>query len=175
MNMELRYGVLCGFGLCCWVLLEFALGFHTTSLEIGQFSGYFSAIIPAVIIYAALKITQNRYSGILPFSAAVNTGFQISIYASAIFSIFLFVYNNYINPDWIQSMIEWQRRSMIIDGATDDEIGRFMEQHRRMNTAAAQGVMSFISMTGLGVVLTLIEIPLIRISAKFFKRSGSRQ
>jgi len=162
MNLEFRYGLLCGAGMSMWVLIEFALGFHTTSLEIGQYSGYFSIFIPVVVIYIALQGQQTALNVALPIKAGINTGFQIAIFSAAIFTLFMFFYNNYINPEWIDAMVGWQRKNLIMSGATDDEIGRFMDQNRRMNNTLGQGIMSFISSTGLGVFVTLVELPIIR-------------
>ncbi|MFA5833669.1 MAG: DUF4199 domain-containing protein [Bacteroidota bacterium] len=162
MNPEYRYGLLCGVEMSIWVLIEFALGFHTTSLEIGQYSGYVSVFIPIVVIYVALKEQQTTLNVVLPLKAGINTGFQIAIISAAIFTLFLFLYNNYINPEWIDAMVQWQRKKLILSGATDDEIGRFMDQNRKMNNSLGQGIMSFISSTGLGVFVTLIELPIIR-------------
>ena len=162
MNPEYRYGLLCGVGMSIWVLIEFALGFHTTSLEIGQYSGYASVFIPIVVIYVALKEQQTALNVVLPLKAGINTGFQIAIISAAIFTLFLFLYNNYINPEWIDAMVQWQRKKLILSGATDDEIGRFMNQNRKMNNSLGQGIMSFIGSTGLGVFVTLIELPIIR-------------
>lgn len=166
MKPEYRYGLLCGTGLSCWILTEFILGFHTTSLEIGQYSGYFSVVIPVIVIFAALKDEQHRTNGIMTFKIGINTGFQIAIYSAVLFTLFLFFYNNYINPDWINAMLEWQRKKLILGGASDDEIGRFMEQNRRMNNSVGQAIMTLISTTGIGVFITLIEIPLVRIFSK---------
>lgn len=166
MNDEIRYGMMSGAGLCCWILVEFFLGFHTSILEIGQYSGYFSFLIPVVVIYVALKDQQRRFHGSLPIKVGINTGFQIAILSAFIYSLFLFLYNNYINPNWIDAMIDWQRRNLILSGATDDEIGRFMEQNRRMNGAVSQGIMSFISATGMGVFVTMIEILFLRLRSR---------
>ena len=166
MKPEYRYGLLCGTGLSLWILIEFALGFHTTFLEIGQYSGYFSIIVPIIIIYVALKEQSLRINGRLSVKEGINTGFQIAIYSAALFTLFLYVYNNYINPEWLNSLVEWERKKLLLGGASDDEIERFMDQNRRMNNAVGQGVMSFISTTGIGIFITLIEIPIIRIISK---------
>lgn len=166
MKPEYQYGLLCGIGLSVWMLIEFALGFHTTSLEIGQYSGYFSIFIPVVIIYAALKEQSSKMNGIVSVKEGMNTGFQIAIYSAVLFTFFLYVYNNYINPEWLNSLVEWQRKKLLLGGASDDEIERFMDQNRRMNNAVGQGVMSFISTTGIGIFVTLIEIPIIRMISK---------
>ncbi|MFA6455889.1 MAG: DUF4199 domain-containing protein [Bacteroidota bacterium] len=162
MSIEYRYGIICGLGLCGWIMLEFAFGFHTTALEIGQYSGYFSFIVPAVVIYTALSEQKSKSNGTLAVKAGINVGFQIAILSAAIFTIFLFFYTNYINPGWIDAMIEWQRKKIILGGATDDEIERFVTQNRRINNALGQGVVTFISTTGIGVVLTLVELPIIK-------------
>lgn len=162
MSIEYRYGILCGLALSVWVLIEFALGFHTTSLEIGQYSGYISMIFPIVFIFVALKEQQSRSNGILFMKEGINVGFQIAILSAAIFTLFLHIYNNFINPDWIDMMVEWQRKKLILGGASDDEIERFMEQNRHMNNSFGQNIMSFIGTTGIGVVITVTEIFMIK-------------
>ncbi len=162
MSIEYRYGIVCSLLLCGWVLLEFALGFHTTSLEIGQYSGYFSIIVPIVFIYSALKEQESRSNGELSMKDGINVGFQVAIISAAIFTFFLHIYNNYINPDWISMLVEWQRKKLILGGAPDDEIERFMEQNRQMNDSFGQNIMSFIGATGIGVVITLVEIFMIK-------------
>ncbi len=168
-NSETLYGIFCGLALCVWVLIEFALGFHTTSLEIGQYSGYFSIIVPIVFIFVALRDQQRKSNGLLSLKDGMNIGFQIAIISAAIFTIFLYIYNNYINTHWIEMMVEWQRKKLILGGASDDEIERFMDQNRQMNNSLGQSMMSFISSTGIGVFVTLIEIPIVK---KFLQRSS---
>lgn len=148
--------------MCGWILLEFILGFHTTSLEIGQYSGYFSFVVPALFIFTAMSELKSISNGSLGIKAGINIGFHIAILSAAIFTFFLFVYNNYINPGWIDTMVDWQRKRLILGGATDDEIGRFMDQNRSTNSTVGQGVITFVSTTGIGVVLTLILIPVVK-------------
>lgn len=161
-SSEILYGGFCGLAMSAWVLIEFTLGFHTTSPEIGQYSGFVSMIFPVVFIYVAMH-DQQSFSGVpLTFLDGINIGFRIAFFSALIFTIFLLIYITYINPDWISTTIEWQRKKLILSGATDDEIGRFMEQNRQMNSSVAQSIMTFISSTGIGVLITLIEIPIVK-------------
>lgn len=166
MRSEYRYGIYCGLGLSGWVLLEYAFGFHTTSLKIGQYSGYFSMIIPAVLIYTALHDRRESQNGILSVKEGINLGFHIAIISAALFTLFMVIYNRYINPDWIDSMVEWQRRELILNGATDDAIGQFMKQNRKMNNPLGQAIVSFIGTTGLGVFFTLVELLILTVRKK---------
>ncbi|MCK9409363.1 MAG: DUF4199 domain-containing protein [Bacteriovoracaceae bacterium] len=169
MKIEYRYGALCGLGLCGWVLVEYALGFHTTSLEIGSYSGYGSMIIPAVMIFSALREHQKIRHGILLTKDAVNIGFTIAIVSAGIITLFMAFYNSVINPEWIDAMVEWQRRKLILAGATDDQIEQFMGQNRRMNNTLGQAVMSFIGTTGLGVFFTIINLVLLNLFKRQFR------
>ena len=164
-NPGLFYGILCGLSMSAWVLMEFALGFHTTSIEIGQYSGYFSIVFPIIYIYLALHSRQAQHNNTLTAIEGINTGFRLSFFCAIVLTLFFYLYNAYINPDWINATIEWQRKRLIASGATDDEIGRFMEQNQTQNGSFGQTIMGFISVVGIGVLITLIEVPIIR---KFF-------
>ncbi len=159
---EIFYGSLCGVALSLWTLVEFLLGFHTTSPEIGQYSGFISIIFPIVFIYVAMHARQTDLNAPIPFLDGINVGFRIAFFSALIFTIFLFIYISYINPDWIATTVEWQRRKLILGGATDDEIETFMEQNRQVNNSFAQTIMIFIGSTGIGVFITLIEIPVVK-------------
>lgn len=93
------YGLLCGIGMTIWVMIEFLLGFHSTSLEIGQYSGFFSITIPAVFIYIALAEIQTKSNGTLSISQSIEVGFYIALVSGIIFTIFLYFYVNHINPE----------------------------------------------------------------------------
>ena len=151
-----------------WILAEYFLGFHTTSLDIGRYSGYFSFIIPVVFIFVALRERQSQTSGTLFLKEGINVGFRLTLISSIVLTVFLYLYNNHINPHWIDRMIEWQRKNLILNGASNDEIGRFVEQNSRQNNIFAQMVMNLINSAGVGVLITLIEIPFIKV---FFKRT----
>jgi hypothetical protein len=161
-SSDITYGILCGLAVSAWTMIEYLLGFHTTSPEIGQYSGFISIVFPVVFIFYALYERQSASGASLLFLDGINTGFRIAFFSALIITLFLFIYSTYINPEWIATAIEWQRKKMIIDGASDDEIEKFMEQNRLMNNSLAQSIMTFISSTGIGVLITLAEIPIIK-------------
>ena len=165
-GIEITYGIFCGLAMSAWILIEFFLGFHTTSLEIGQYSGFFSFLVPVIFIFVALRKKQLQTNGRLSINDGINVGFQIALFSSIIFAVFLYFYNHHINPDWIERMVEWQRKNLILNGASDDEIGRFTEQNRYRNSVIAQGIMNLVNSTGIGVGITVIEISAI----KFFQK-----
>ncbi|MFZ4622588.1 MAG: DUF4199 domain-containing protein [Bacteroidota bacterium] len=170
MNNELKYALLCGTALSLWVLIEFALGFHTTSLEIGQYSGFFSILIPIILIFSALQERQKQSGSLLSWTVGIDSGFRIAFYSALLFTMFMVIYRLYINPDWLEATIEWQRKKLILGGASDDEIGRFMESSRTMNSLPVQIITGFVGSTTVGVIVTLIEIPVLRVLARSKKQ-----
>jgi hypothetical protein len=162
LDPEVTYGITCGVAMCAWVLAEFLLGFHTTSFEIGTYSGYFSAIIPIVFIFTSLRQRQSLNNGVLTTKDGINIGFRIALISSIIFAAFLYFYNTAINPDWIERLVEWQRKNLILSGASDDVIGQFMSQNRYRNSVVTQAIMNLINSTGIGVIITLVEIPIVK-------------
>jgi hypothetical protein len=141
-------------------------GFHSTSLEIGRYSGYVAMIFPIVVIFVAMRERQAAIGSSLPWVDGISVGFRIAIFSALLLSLFFYVYNTYINPEWIERTVEWQRKKLIMGGATDDEIGRFMDQNRTMNSSLAQIIMGFIGWTGIGVLITLMEIPIVKLLSK---------
>ncbi len=111
-NLEVTDGLFCGLAMSFWVLIEFFLGFHTTSFEIGLYRGYFSILLPIIFIFVALKEKQSQPNGILSINEGINVGFRTVLLSSIIFTVFLYFYNNHINPDWIERMAEWQRKNL---------------------------------------------------------------
>lgn len=163
---ELLYGTVCGLFMSGWTLAEFALGFHTTSIEAGRYTGFVSFLFPVVFIGTALHDRQKAAGSPLPWLEGITTGFRIAFFAALFFTVFMTFYTLIINPGWLDATADWQRREFIRSGATDDEIGRFMEQQRQVNGPMARFIMGFIGATGLGVLVTLIEIPLLRLMAR---------
>jgi len=163
---EIYYGIGSGLGLSLWILAEYALGFHNRFLKIGIYSGYASTLIPLLLIYIALHKHQLLTHRKLFFIDGINIGFKIVLISSLLLTIFLYFYNTKINPQWIELMVDLQKKKLILGGATDDEIGKFVLQHRVMNNPVIQAIIGFIGSTTVGVVVTLIEISIIR---KYFR------
>lgn len=162
MTTATRYGLITGTALSAYTMVEFALGFHTTSPEIGQVSGYFSLLIPLVLIIAALWNRQDTNAVPLSWRDGIDTGFRIALIAGVLFAAFMAVYLAKINPHWIDLTVEWQRRQMILNGATDGQVSAFMAANEKRLALPGMIVMTLISTVTTGVVITLLTIPAVR-------------
>jgi hypothetical protein len=161
MNLGFRFGIITGIGVALYVLLEYALGFHTTQLEIGKYSGYGASLIPIITIFFALK-TQRAKTGLLSFREGIQIGFTIAFTAAVITTIFFYFYNSYINPGWMHIAAELEKQKMIAEGAAQENVEKYMQQVQTMTKPWVQAISGFIGSTTMGVIITLIEAAILK-------------
>ncbi len=161
MNTGVRFGILTGAAVSSYVLLEYALGFHTTQLEIGKYSGYGASLIPIVTIFLALRNFRNANNS-LSFKQGVQVGFSVAFVAALITTLFFYIYNSYINPNWMEIAAELEKQKMIAEGAAQARIEKFTEQMQRMSNTWMQAAGNFIGSTTMGVIITLIETAIMK-------------
>lgn len=127
MRSEFTYGLISGAGLCLWITLEYLLGFHTTRLEIGTYTGLLSNLIPLTILFLLLRAKRAAvYDGRLSLGAGIWAGVFTSFIAALLVYSFLVSYTHFINPTWIDQMLEakvaQQRAAHVPEGIIQDGI-----------------------------------------------------
>jgi hypothetical protein len=161
MKPELRYGLIIGLGVSIWVLLEFLLGFHTKYMEIGQFSGYLSVIIPILALYYGLT-EKYIHEPTITYWQTVKAGMTMVIIAAIIISLFMALYNTTIHPEWVEEGIAYEKQYLIEMNATAEEIAQAEEALKVMFSTEVQMIGSFIGVVVQGFFLCLLISWLIR-------------
>lgn len=134
MKPELKYGLITGAGVCVWVMGEFLLGFHTTHLGIGAYSGYFSSLIPLVTLFLLLKQRRDAVpGGRLGLWAGIQSGLHAAFIAGVIVYGFMLAYDNFINPGWLDHALDWRVAQLRADGVAETAIREEIKSCREMN------------------------------------------
>ena len=154
---EIKYGLFMGLGVCLWILLEFILGFHTTRMNIGRWSGYFSVIIPIVCLYFGIQETKAE-----TYWQKVKAGIVMVSIASVIIALFFVVYNLFINPDWIEQGIAVEKQRLSEIGATEEEIIAAEQTMRQFFSIEMQVTGAFLGTLIEGCILTLLIAALVK-------------
>src|SRR3989338_11300688 len=102
MKPELRYGLIIGLGVSLWVLVEFLLGFHTKYMDIGEFTGYLSVIIPILGLYSGLFAKRMENLSIT-YWQLVKAGMMMVIIGALIMSLFMGLYRSEEHTPALQS------------------------------------------------------------------------
>jgi len=158
MKSEIKFGLIVGLGTCTWILGEYFLGFHNEHYEVGQYTGYLSAIIPIYFIYKGIKQKRDKeLGGQLFFGKAFLTGFLISLIAAIIITIFMLIYNKYINPDWMTMATKREELKLLEQGSSPMVVQEKMQEFQKMSSVTSQLIYTFFGILGMGLIITAIE------------------
>lgn len=135
MKPELKYGLIAGAGVCLWIMGEFLLGFHTTRLEIGAYSGYFSCLVPLVTLFVLLKSKRDQTpDGRLGLWPGIKSGLHAAFISGAIVYAFMVAYNHFINPGWLDLALDWRVAQLRADGIAETAIREEIKVYRQLNS-----------------------------------------
>lgn len=154
---EIKYGLFMGLGVSLWVILEFLLGFHTTRMEIGRWSGYFSVIIPILCLYFGIQETKAE-----TYWQKVKAGVVMVSIAAVIIALFFVIYNLFINPGWIEQGVVLETQRLAESGVTEEEILAAEQTMRWMFSIEMQVVGAFLGTLIEGCILTLLIAALVK-------------
>ena len=166
MKPEIKYGIITGLLVCLWVMIEYFLGFHTTKFETGKYSGYFATIIPIMAIYLLLKQKREADNNTLTLKKGLRAGTLMSLITAIITTIFFFIYNHYINPNWMEFAMEWEKNNMLKQGMSEVAIDAQLSKFNSMNTDFAQIVQGLIGTTFMGIIISFIIALILRRNAE---------
>lgn len=166
MKPELKYGLISGAGVCLWIGLEYLLGFHTTRPAIGAYTGFVSNLIPLVALFLLLRAKRAAvYDGRLTLGAGIGSGLLASFIAALVVYTFLVSYSHYLNPGWIDQVLElkvahWRAQQMT-EPAIQEKIIHYRDAYSPVGLVATiiVGLTLMGGIFSLGLTLLLRQLP----------------
>ena len=157
----MKYGLLGGAGVCAWIMAEYLLGFHTTRLAIGEYSGYFSSLVPLVTLWLLLRLRQREFGPLFNIYRGLRSGAFASLLTGAVVYCFLVFYNFQINPGWLDQALAWKVSQWRAAHVTEEAIRSQITFYRNANsptglltsTVAGQTLLGAFFSVGLSLVL----------------------
>jgi hypothetical protein len=115
-----KQGIVLGLAFCLYTTSMWLTRLDTVHLNIGQYLDMAIILLPITIIFWAIKQETSIYRT----SIAIRIG--IAIYVGAlsflIYDPFLYVYHEFINPQWFDSVIELKKTELLEEGKTSEQI-----------------------------------------------------
>ena len=143
MNAGLKYGLIAAAGMSAWMLGEYVLGLHTTRLDIGHYTSWGTEIILIAVLWRLLhQLLYQPNRSWLPVWEGLLHGAIAGLVAAMGFYVFLSLYLNFLNPEYADSMLQWQVDHLRTAGTPEEEI-----------RAMARGFRWSVSPTGLPVTV----------------------
>lgn len=152
MRTAIKWGAILGSAIVVWTLAIHALGFYTTRIAAGQVADAVAIILPVAAIVLALR-EQKKNQGSLSFRQALATALVVGLVSLPISAGFLWWYHHYMNPGWLDYIIEYRRSTMSADGATPEAIARMEASQRASGTDRAQLIGAFIGTIVVSLVI----------------------
>lgn len=157
MKTELKYGVLFAAIVIVYVMLEHFLGFNTTRHDIGQYTRLAGVIVPIVGVFFGIKAKRdNELNGVMTFGQGVKTGFLIAVIQTTLTTIWFWFYSTVINPQFLDSMLAFERSQMLAAGTSPAVIEADAESKRAFFRVPYFQIFQLVLGIAYGVVIAVI-------------------
>ena len=150
----LKSGLVLGVAVAVWTLALHAMGFYTTHIRFGLIADNVATILPLTAVTLAL-LEHRRRTGTLTIRQAVVLGFVTGIVSAPISVGFLWVYHHYINPTWVDYLVENIRAQAAADGLGAADVETTVNNLRRSSSDDAQITAGVI---GSALICTLVGL-----------------
>jgi hypothetical protein len=154
MRTAIKWGVFLGVAICVWTLIIHALGFYTTNIAAGQRADIVATILPIAAIVLALR--ERKKHGPLSFGQALGSAVVVGLVSVPITAGFLWWYHHYMNPAWVDYIVDYQKAAMTAAGATPDAITQMEAGQRASARDSAQITGALIGTTLISLVIGAI-------------------
>lgn len=164
MRPEFKYGLITGIGICLWITAEYYLGLHTTHPEVGEYTGYFSNLIPLVVLFLLLREKgAATYDNRLTLGQGIATGLAASFIGALIVYAFMLAYNQWINPEWVDNALAVKVAALRAHGVGEIQIRREITIFRQANGPLGMIVSTILGLTVMGGIISLVLTLLLRL------------
>ncbi len=161
MKTPLLYGLLAAIADALLVLALFFLGFHSdpAKLTVAKWVGGVLALAIAIVsMVAGIRARRSEVpeKDGFGYGSALGAGVIITATTNVIYGIFYFVYLKFINPGFIDVMLQDTMDKMAAKGITGAQADNVEKGVRFMLAPAVQFISQLIIGTIFGVILVLI-------------------
>lgn len=139
-----------------WIAFQHIMGYNTTRHDIGQYT----RMVTMILFWAAIFIVvrnEKRIRGTISFAEALKAGLMSSLVYCAGFTIFIFLYQHFVNPEFYQTLKAFMLTQMQEQHATQQQIDAKMnEVDMSFNGSALSFILMFIFSFIWGVIISAI-------------------
>lgn len=155
-KIAINYGIILGVFSILISVLIYAFDKHHDQDWITRSPGL---IVMIVIIFLGIKKFREFNDGYLKLSQALKTGIGIALIGAIISLIYTFIFLNYIEPNYMDEMMEIQELAMMdrFPDFTDEQIETQMEMVRKFSTPAMTTAFALIISIFFGFIISLIS------------------
>lgn len=108
MKPEIKFGIYAGAGLILWTLFQYILKIHVVYFGLYIYNTPVIILILLLSLLGGLKEKRNDLGGHINLRSGVRSGIFQLFTTAFIASAFMFIYDYYINPLWVENLLQWE-------------------------------------------------------------------
>jgi len=148
----LNYGLITGA-----VLIVYSLILYIANLYLNKSLGYVGYVfLLGGMVWGTLEYRKKAVNGFLTYGQAFSSCFLIGLFAGILGSIYMFIFAQFINPGFVNEIIDQARVSMQGKNMTDDQIETALEYTRKFTSPVMMMIWGLVGYTLISLVLGLI-------------------
>lgn len=155
LRTEIKYGLILGSGICVYTVVAHLLGFYTNNIRAGKYGDVVIILLPIAVFFLAIREKWKRMDSLTVFEG-IRIGLLVALVSFPISTAFLWVYHAYVNPNWLEFILAYERDQMMQAGIGAGDINARIERVRAGNSGFAQIVSAFVGAIVLGLLLSTI-------------------
>lgn len=148
-----NYGLRLGAASVLISAVQYAMGQHLNPNSIfGTLS--FALIVVAIVLGIKKQKAQNQ--GMISFGESVKIGVGISLVSAVIVIVYNQLFMNYIEPDFMEQILQMQEEEMFQNGLKEEDIEMAMEIGRKMKGPIISSAIGLVASAFFGFVIAAI-------------------
>ena len=121
MKISIYFGLAIGCLTGIWKLVEHYQKLAET--EFAAYTGYVPlALLLTGITICVLIVRWSHGDAVLSYKDCIKLGLVVSLFASLVLGVFVFVYHQWLHPAYISDLLDTTEQTMIEEGATKEKI-----------------------------------------------------
>lgn len=155
------YGIVTGLLIAGWMYLEFLMGFHGSKM--GKYTSLAALVFTIVGIYLGIRAyRRHSLAGQMSYWQGVLAGVVLSIFAGLITGAFTYAYFSFINPGFVDYMVDLNRQTLVQHGASDVQVESNAIVTREIYQPIPQALRAFGGYIATGSLFSLVIAGLLK-------------
>ncbi|MFY8110225.1 MAG: DUF4199 domain-containing protein [Bacteroidia bacterium] len=116
-----------------------------------------SLAVNTAILFFAMKSRKNdTLAGFMTFGQGFGTGMLIMIFGGLITAVYTFVFYSFIDPDFINKMLEISRTEMLKKDMSDEQIEQALEMSKKFMSPIMMTIFAYLGSLFFGLIISLV-------------------
>jgi hypothetical protein len=122
MKTEFKYGVIFAVIVIVYTIVEHFLGLNTVRHDIGQYTRLGVILVSIIGVFAGITAKRNELGGNMTFGQGFKAGLVVAVVQTTITTLWFWFYGSVVNPQYLPTMLEFERARMVASGASPTDI-----------------------------------------------------